>query len=238
MPNIPVKDVLDLLFELQHQETARQQEIDSAGLDAQLALLRCWQSERLRRTYADLLADEKYRPACEFFLSDIYAPRDFSQRDHDAERLYEILSRYLPASTLYLLADAIRVNQLTNKLDHDLLRVLVGELGVTDTITAEIYAVGYRLCDNYDERKEQIDLLVQILLEVGRVARNPLVGIAARLARGPARRAGWVEIYDSLERGYAALRHMRKVNYFVDTIEQRESLILDRIYAGHTAPFA
>jgi len=201
-------------------------------------LLRGWQSGRLRRTYADLLADEKYRPACEFFLSDIYAPRDFSQRDHDAERLYQILSRYLPVSTLYLLADAIRMNQLTNKLDHDLLRVLVDELRVTDTITAEVYAEGYRLCDNYDERQEQIDLLAEILREVGRVARNPLVGVAARLARGPARRAGWIEIYDSLERGLAALRHMRNVKAFVDEIEQRERDILDRVYAGQRMPFA
>ena len=238
MPKIPVKDVLSLLYDLQDQREAQQEEVDSAGLDPQLAMLRDWQSKRLQRTYADLLADQKYRPACEFFLSDIYAARDFSQRDYDAERLHKILSRYLPESTLYLLADAIRMNQLSDKLDRRLLKALVEKLGVTETITEELYAEGYRLCNNYKERVYQIDLLARILWDVGKFARNPLVGPAARLARGPAQRAGWVEVYDFLERGYAALRHMRNIKSFVETIEKRETLILERIFANHPTPFA
>jgi hypothetical protein len=237
MPKIPINEVLVLLFELQHHSEAQQRKVADAGLDAQLALLRKWQSERLRRTYADLLAQEKYRPACEFFLSDIYAARDFSQRDHDAERLYEIFSRHLPVSALYLLAGAIRMNQLTNRLDHDLLQVLVNELGVAETITLQDYVEGYRRCNNFAERTEQIDLVVQNLREVGKVARNPLMGVAVRLARGPAQRAGWIEVYDFLERGYAALRNMRDLGNFVATIEQREKRILERIYAGHPHPF-
>jgi hypothetical protein len=237
MPKIPVRDVLSLLYDLQHHSEAQQQEVASRGLDQQLSLLRDWQSQRLQDTYTDLLSIKKYRPACEFFLSDIYAPRDFSQRDYDAQRLHEILSRYLSASTLYLLADALRMNQLTNDLDHQLLRVLTGKLGVTDSITPQVYAEGYRLCDNYDQRQEQIDLLVQILNEVGKLARNPIVGVASHLARIPARRAGWHEIYDFLERGYAALRRIRNLTPFINTIERREIRILERIYAGHPQPF-
>ena len=237
MPKIPVKDVLVLLFNLQHQQEAQQHDITTAGLDRQLSLLRAWQSARLRQTYADLLANDKYRPACQFFLSDIYAARDFSQRDYDAERLYQILSRYLPGNSLYLLAKAIQINQLTNALDHDLLNILVNRLGVEDSITPEQYAEGYKFCDNYEARKQQIELLVDILQEAGKVARNPLVGFASRLARIPARNAGWFEIYDFLERGYAALSHMRDVRRFAEIIKSRETRILDQIYANHPRPF-
>ncbi len=41
--------------------------------------------------------------------------------------------------------------------------MLVDQLGVTDSIAREQYAAGYRLCDNYDERVRQIDLITQVL---------------------------------------------------------------------------
>ena len=63
-----------------------------------LRLLREWQSERLAHTHADLLADRRFGPACRFFLSDVYAARDFSQRDHDIERMYNSMRLVLPAA--------------------------------------------------------------------------------------------------------------------------------------------
>jgi hypothetical protein len=51
MPRIPIKDVLSLLYELQHQTEAQQQEVGNKELDPQITLLRSWQSQRLRHTY-------------------------------------------------------------------------------------------------------------------------------------------------------------------------------------------
>jgi hypothetical protein len=99
-----------LLHDLQHDEALRHQPVLATDLDPPLARLRQWQSERIARTYADLLADKRYRPACLFFLSDIYAPRDFSQRDHDVERIHTFLSRVVPAQMLQLLTDVVELN--------------------------------------------------------------------------------------------------------------------------------
>jgi hypothetical protein len=123
-------------------------------------------------------------------------------------------------------------------LDDALLHVLVEQLGVTDTITPEVYAQGYRICDNYAERARQIELIGIVLRQVGEGARLPVVGMAMRLARIPAQRAGWGELYDLLARGYAAFKPMRDVKAFVKTVEQREMRILDRIFAGAPDPFA
>jgi hypothetical protein len=57
------------------------------------------------------------------------------------------------------------------------------------------------------------------------------------MAKVPAQRAGWVEIYDFLERGYQALRQMKDTQTFVETIAQREMSILDLIYANDIAGF-
>lgn len=132
----------------------------------------------------------QFQPACTFFLEDIYAPRDFSQRDFDVERIHSYLSRFLPAATIRLLTDTVELNHLTNQLDHELMKALFEKLGVTDAITPDLYAQGYRTCDNYAERLQQIELTIAILREVGAGARHPLVGTAIRIGSGPAKKAG------------------------------------------------
>jgi hypothetical protein len=230
-------EFIRLLLDLQHDDEARRLSIDGAGLEPEMAVLRLWQSARLRRTYADLLAHPGYQPACEFFLTDVYGPRDFSQRDHDAERLYAILSRFLPDFTLRLLADAIRLNRLSDYLDNRLLRVLVQELGVTDTITTEAYTEAYQICDNYEERKLQIQLIVRTLNEAAYGARSVVLTAALRLARGPALHLGWFEVYDFIKRGAEACRPMPDVGHFINVIEQREMMILERIFSDVPEPF-
>jgi hypothetical protein len=234
-PKLP--NVGKLLHDLQHNEALRHQRVIGTELDPSLALLRTWQSERLTRTYADLLTDPQYRPACLFFLSDIYAPRDFSQRDHDAERIHTFLARIIPAQMLQLLTDVVALNALTNELDWRLVRVLVDKLHVADTITPELYGEGYRICDNYTERIHQIDLITRVVRQVGAGARLRGVGAAMKLVRGPAHRAGWVEVYAFLEHGYAAFKQMRDVKTFEQLVERREKRILSRIFSSHPDPF-
>jgi hypothetical protein len=238
MPEIvSPKEFIRLLTELQHREEAQRRNIGDSALDPKLALLRQWQSERLTRTYADLLDDKQYRSACLFFLSDIYSPRDFSQRDHDAEHLYSLFSRFLPQAMLTLLADAILINQLTDRLDRALLLELEKNFDLAEALTAQHYAQAFRQCDNYDQRREQIDLLAKILREAAQGARNPIFAASLHLVRRPAQRAGWIEVYDFLERGYLACKPMRNVKYFVKTIRDRETIILDQIFANDPEPF-
>lgn len=230
-------NLLRALIDLQRDQGAQRQQVASAFLDPQLAVLRAFQSARLRRTYADFLNDKYYHQACEFFLSDIYGVKDFSQRDLDFHRLYELLSRYLPASMLRTLKDSLDLNHLSHELDLRLLEALVGHLGMHGEITAEMYSQAYRICDNYDDRKRQIARLVALVLEVGGATRLPLVGITLRLARLPAERAGWDEPYDFLQRGYHAFQPMKSIRRFALAIQDRETAILDNLMGGNPEPF-
>lgn len=230
-------DAARLLHELQHNTELKQHPVAGGEVDHQLAVLREWQSQRLAQTYADLLADPQFAPACRFFLSDIYGPRDFSQRDYDVARIYAFISKVLPAQTVQLLTDTIELNRLTNQLDHTLCRVLFDQLGVTDTITMAQYIEGYRRCNNYALRVQQIDLTIHVLEEVGAGARLKIVGLAMKLVRIPAQRAGWIELYDFLERGYTAFKQLRDLPTFVGTIAQRERQIMERIVSNQADPF-
>ena len=207
------------------------------GLDPALALLRNWQADRLALTYADLLTQPRYSAACRFFLSDLYGARDFSQRDHDIEHLYSVMARVLPNFLLGLARNAIELNRLTRQLDQDLCDALVNHLGVSDSISSQQYAQGYRICDNYAARQKQIDLIVKVGQQVDKGTRFPLTGATLRLARAPAQRAGWMELQTFLERGFSAFKQMDSAERFLAIIQQREMRILDQIFAGDPDPF-
>lgn len=218
-------------------EKLKHQSVASAGIDPHLARLRSWQSQRLARTYADLLASPRFRPACEFFLNDIYAARDFTQRDHDIEQMYAFMRRVFPEALIHPLKLTVEVHALTRVLDDRLLAVLVTDGSGQDLITEATYAEAYRRCDNYPERIRQIELVHKIGLELNDIVQQPISGLALTLAKTPARRAGWVELTDFVEHGYQAFRHMRDATYFLNTIRQREKRILDKIYAEEPEPF-
>lgn len=226
----PLQALLDI-------EKMRHARIETSGLDPKEALLRAWQSRRLATTYADLLEHPRFAPACRFFLDDLYGPRDFSQRDYDLNRMYEFAQTFVPAALIQPLARTVELHFMTHRLDAQLLQALVEKLGVTDKITIALYAEGYRVCDNYAERARQIDMIVEIGELLEKLVRVPLVDAAVKVARGPARRAGWVELTDFLERGYEAFRHMKGATLFLGSVRQREMRILDKIFAHDPDPF-
>lgn len=211
--------------------------IQKDELPPKLALLRQWQVNRLANTYSDFIQKPRYTRAGRFFLNDIYAPRDFSQRDNDLEYLYEVMSSVLPKFLLSLVENTIELNNLSNLLDEKLLDAMERDLGLNDEITPEMYTEAYRICDNYDERALQITLILEIGRQVNLSTKIPLVGTALRLAGGPARRSGWGDVHDFLERGYNAFKKMRGAEEFLDTVEKREMYILDQIFAGDVNPF-
>lgn len=225
------------LRNLHPSRAGERQEVELRQLSPEMALLRQWQLERLTATHNDLLQSRRFGAACSFFLSDLYAPRDFSQRDQDGEHVYEIMNSFLPDRMLHTLAQALELNRLTRGLDDVLLAVLVDQLGMEAELSAELYAEAYRLCDNYDTRKQQIDALMEVGLGVNKLARRPFAEQVLRLAHGPAYRAGWGELQDFLERGFAAFKQMGDAKLFLDTICGREQVILDQIYENRPNPF-
>jgi hypothetical protein len=227
-----------ILWELQNSESAKHKRIERDELEPQIKLLKTFQAERLAQTYADLLATKRYGPASQFFLTDIYAPKDFSQRDHDAERIYHLMRKFLPERMLYLLAKVLELNNLTETLDHQLIEVLVNQLDVSDTITPELYAEAYRICDNFQERYHQIETIIEVGWGVDRLIKNPLTVATLRIAKVPAYRAGWHELHDFLARGYEAFKAMRGSKKFLETLETREKRILNQIFSADPDPFA
>ncbi|MBX3057186.1 MAG: hypothetical protein KF770_12015 [Anaerolineae bacterium] len=218
---------------------APERQLVGAGvLSPQMAILRQWQVDRLAQTHEDLLRNKRYGRACQFFLSDIYGAQDFSQRDADAENVYRTMRKYLPDRLLITMGKTIALNKITQQLDAHLLDALVNRLGMTDTLTAEMYAEAYRLCDNYETRQKQLDMVLDVGRGVDNLTRIPMIGMVLRAARRPANRSGWSELQDFMERGFAAFKEMRGADQFLAIVEQRERQILDQIFANAPHPFS
>ena len=209
---------------------AHHERVAGKQLSPLIAYLSAWQVHRLARTYTDLLADPDSSLGCRFFLDDIYAARDFSQRDHDGQRIYQFMNRFLPEAALIPLALALELSLLTQELDMALAEAMSEHLGVVDRFTQAQYEEGYRLCHNYADRARQIELIIEEGRHLERVRRLPFISTTLRVARGPAQRLGWHDMQSFLERGYEAWKSMKDPSTFLNTIKRRELAILDRIY--------
>ena len=204
---------------------------------ATLPALRRWQAQRLARTYADLQADERYAQAAAFFLTDLYGDADFAARDQQVRRAYPLIAKALPKAALAPISDALELHALSAELDGKLCEVLAAEFGAKARITDALYAESYRLCRNRAQRLRQIRLIVSVGKDLDRVVARPLLYRMLLLARRPAHSAGFGELQDFLERGFVAFRRMGGAEAFLQTIEKRETLILERLFAGKPHPF-
>lgn len=200
--------------------------------------LRAWQAERLAATYPDLLASDRHGPAARFFLSDLYGPKDFSQRDEEVTRILPTMQRMLPEAALRAFGAAIELDYLSELLDGEVAAKLrtAQRDGALD-VTADRYARAYRDCGHETERRRQIELVDAIGGALDRLTRMPLVAGALELMRGPAKMAGLAEVHDFFKRGYDAFRHMRGASEFLATIRDREMRLMERLLAGAPRPF-
>lgn len=226
------QESVQVLYELIRSQSGRERTAVTNSLAPQLVILRAWQAERLARTHADFLRQPRYQAGCQFILTDLYGPHDFSQRDKDAEELYHFLNRFVPEQLLGVLAEAIEMNQLSQQLDDLLLDKLVNELGMEETITPEMYAAAYRLCDNRADRERQLALVLSVGQEIDRIVGQRFSRTLLGLAKRPSYKLGWREFYDFLDRGLSAFRTMGGADEFLQTVIQREQAILDGLFAG------
>jgi hypothetical protein len=202
-------------------------------LAATLERLSAWQARRLAQTYADLASQPRYAAAIEFFLSDLYGGKDFTQRDTDLARVLPVMTRMLPESVIVTVAEAVALNRLSQELD----RALLVHLPEGNEFTVADYANAYRRAGNRAGRERQIRLIGEIGAALDHFVGIPLIHTALRMMRHPARLAGFSVLHQFLEHGFEAFRAMGGAEVFLTTIDSRERRVMEALFAGGVAPF-
>ncbi len=188
-------------------------------------LLKQWQADRLARTYADLLASERYAPAAEFFLSDLYGPKDFRGRDDELARVVPVMVRVLPARALFTLLEAVKMDTLSESLDTDMVKALRAA-GRSHAINWEAYAAAYRACGRRADREQQIALVDKIGTTLDRLTHIPLIRVSLRIMEGPAYLAGLSALHSFLQRGFDAFSEMKGAEEFLAIVTTRETAMM------------
>jgi hypothetical protein len=189
-----------------------------------------FQVRRLKRDFRDLRMSPEYGRFCEFFATEIYSAQDFTERNESFRRLTSQFRSVLGEEIYIGLVRLLDLHSLTDRLDDELATVMLAH-GVPVDFSEAQYERGYRELDNYDERREQIDLIVESLHFTHRVSHMPFITVvlkSAKLAVGLFKRDRIVEL---LEQACSTLHDIRDVTPLADEIFRREVARLDRIYA-------
>lgn len=208
-----------------------------ARLHADAAMRARWhavkrvQSERLAETYADLLASDRYRESCEFFLEELYGARDFEQRDVEVRKVVPKLAGMLPGRAIETLLIAVELDELAENLDAEMAQIV--EL----PLTRARYAEAYPKVGNMQQRTRQIELVNEIGRALNRLARIPMLSPLIAMMKGPAESWGYGNLHHFLYRGFHSFAAMGGAADFLATIKRRETAINARLFARERDPF-
>lgn len=226
MTAIAKTDGVDAIVqELQIVAAERASRFAQPGLSARVQALKHYQQERFRLTYADLLADPRYRDAATFFLEELYGPKDFEQRDAQFMRIVPAVRHMFPQEIVQTVANLASLHALSETLDTEMGRQLPRE-----SITASDYAAAWQSTGRPEAREKQIWLTLAVGQSLDRYTRLPMIRTTLRMMRGPARAAGMSELQRFLETGFDTFKAMRGADHFLDCIATRERTLATTLF--------
>lgn len=202
----------------------------------ELIQLTSWQSNRLKQTHEDLYTSPEYTRGLQFLFSDLYSASDVSGRDRDLERILPKMVKLLPQTVIDTVSGLVELNLITQMLDYHLARAIFKKFKNT-SIDDEIYCQAYRHCNNFEQRSYQIQLTSEVGKNLDRYARSKMLYVSIKLSKTPAEMAGLSALHSFILRGFTAFHSMHNINHLMNTLTERETLILNNIYQGKAHPF-
>ncbi len=229
-------DAESILAGLAVVERERNRRAADPALARQVVALKHYQQQRLRHTYADLLASSRYRKAATFFLEELYGPEDFVRRDLQFARVVPGIVRLFPGEVVGTVVALAQLHALSERLDTQMAEALIKATGDAapdgDALDAEAYGHAWRAVGQEEERERQVALMLQVGQSLDRHTRSRLLRASLHMMRAPARAAGLDALQQFLESGFDAFGAMGGAQEFLHTIAQRERALATALFAG------
>jgi hypothetical protein len=193
------------------------------------AAVQDFQVRRLKRDFRDLRLSSEYGPLCDFFAAEIYSAKDFTERNASFRRVTSQFRSILGDEIYSGLTRLLDLHALTDRLD-DLVAAELARRGTPTEFTEPQYERVYKDLDNFDDRRLQIDMILDSFRFTHHVSQLTFIGMvlkSARVATGIFSKNHAIEL---LDRAYRIMREVRNIEPFVVEIGAREHARLARIY--------
>jgi hypothetical protein len=207
-----------------HGISTMQEIADKAGLIPAIRDVQTWQCKRLLVSHQHMYQQNRFKPAVEFFINELYGPNDFSQRDQDIARIVPKMSKFLPEKALQSLASALHLNTLSFELDFALAKKLE-----STEINRDSYAKAYVSCDNLATRQQQIDYIRTLGNDLAEVVKMKGISSLLFISRKPAKMAGVLALHEFLEKGFKAFKNIGNVEDFIVPVVNKEHQIMQQL---------
>jgi len=231
-PLMQSTDAEIILAHLREVDKQRHHRRAQTGLEKKVQLLKHYQQQRFKLSYADLLASPRYAPAAEFFLVHLYGPGDFSTRDAQFARVIPAVVKLFPKEVIATVRKLAELHALSEVLDTHMAEHLDCLAGTA----AEAYVRAWQATASSEKRARQIELTIAVGSDLERLTRKPLLRQALRMMRSPAVAAGLSELQAFLETGFDTFKAMKGAAHFLTTVETRETELAALLFGAGRSP--
>lgn len=205
------------------------------GLALAVSAIKHIQARRFTGTYNDLLHSAQFGPASQFFLEELYSEKDYTERDAQFARIAGGLERLFPAQVVQTAVALATLHLLTEELDFAMAQHWKTD---PDPHEASRYLRAWRAVDRRAERHRQVAIVLDVGRELDRLTRTPGLRLMLKMMRKPATVAGLGSLQRFLETGFDTFAAMGRqgdgVTYFLNTVQARESGLIDRLFDAPT----
>ncbi|MFT4993779.1 MAG: hypothetical protein ACI965_000800 [Paraglaciecola sp.] len=220
-----MSDSITSIIQHLHAVSTMREMAEQANILETIRAVQNWQCQRLLLSHQEMYQQKRFKPAVEFFVNELYGPRDFSQRDHDIARVVPKMAKLLPEKALISLASALHLNALSFELDFAIARKLHGL-----SINRDSYARAYRDCNNQAQRQQQISYIKTLGGDLADVVRMKGISTLLMLSRKPAKLAGVISLHEFLEHGFKAFKSLGEVEDFINPVANYEQTLLTQLF--------
>lgn len=227
-----------ILLHLQQVRSLREARAADPALAERLRVLKDYQSRRFERSYADLLADPRHAPTARFFLTELYGPQDFVERDAQFSRIVPALTRLFSAELVGTVSLLAELHALSETLDDAGARLLPAPPLDAPALDAPGYVRMWQAVGRPDMRARQIEQALAIGRAMQRYTSSRLLRHSLRLMRGPAKAAGLLALQRFLEAGFDAFGSMQGAEDFLQAVDKRERALGEALFAPAATAWA
>ena len=193
----------DLEHHLRRFYALRRHRNPKSEFNQQLEKLQQFQVNRMRQTCLPLCGHVSEENLLEYILREMYNGLDLGTMGRNADKVVRFATKFV--SDKELMMSSMELNAVSGEIDEKLTEILFEKMAVSH-ISEELYAAATVMADIQTMRERQISLVEKLSAGLDINSKSKVVYSAFKIAKTPAKLAGFGKYYDTLWNGFSVIR--------------------------------